>query len=96
MDYAGGGTDGSGDGADADGNPNVFNVNHDDNGRWLNNKWAKPDNKWNPDNQLLFRLRNSVLPRYFSWRVFFFGEVRFFFHPPSILPVSSSLPASCS
>ena len=44
---------------DRNGNPNVFNLEHNDNGLWLNNNWAKPDNKWNLDNQFAFRLRQS-------------------------------------
>jgi len=48
---------------DRNGNPNVFNLNHNDNGFWLNNNIAKPDNKWNPENEFLFRLR-----KYFFFR----------------------------
>ncbi|MEK7073390.1 MAG: hypothetical protein AAB974_03055 [Patescibacteria group bacterium] len=39
---------------DADDYPNVFKVEHDDNGRWLNSNDAKPDDHWNPENQLVF------------------------------------------
>ena len=42
---------------DRNGNPNVFTVNHNDNGLWLNNNWTNPTNKWNLDNELMFRLR---------------------------------------
>lgn len=45
--------------ADRNGNPSVFNLEHNDNGLWLNNNWTKPDNKWNLDNQFVFRLRQS-------------------------------------
>jgi hypothetical protein len=49
---------------DSDGNPNVFNVKRNDDGkRWLNSNWANPDNRWNLDNRIVFRLRNYV---YFS------------------------------
>ena len=51
-------TDGAPHKTDSDGNPNVFNVEHNDDGLWLNNNWAKPDNEWNPDNKFVFRLRN--------------------------------------
>ena len=65
-----GGLVGPKDSADADGNPNAFNVEHNDDGRWLNNNWAKPENQWNPDNKFLFRLRNSVLFRHLLVAVF--------------------------
>lgn len=42
---------------DRNGNPNVFNLNRDENGLWLNDNWANPQNKWNLDNELMFRLR---------------------------------------
>ncbi len=48
---------------DSDGNPNVFNLERNADGLWLDNNWAKPDNTWNPDNQLVFRLRNCFLFR---------------------------------
>ena len=41
----------------ADGRPRVFGVRHDDDGRWLSDRWARPEIKWSPDNQFLFRLR---------------------------------------
>lgn len=48
--------------ADRDGNPNVFNVERNEDGLWLNNNWAKPTNKWNPDNEFVFCFRKYVLP----------------------------------
>ena len=46
---------------DSDGNPNVFNVKCNDDGtRWLNANWVNPDNEWNLDNEIVFRLRNSL------------------------------------
>jgi len=45
---------------DSDGNPNVFNVEHDDNDRWLNTNWDNPDNHWNGNNRFVFRRRNSL------------------------------------
>lgn len=82
---------------DRDGNPNVFNVNRNDDGLWLDNNWAKPDNEWNPDNQFVFRLRNyffSVPPA--AGRFFLLGLFKLPFQPPNILPISSSLRATLS
>jgi len=45
---------------DSDGNLNVFNVEHDDDGLWLNANYANPDNHWNGDNRWVFRRRNSL------------------------------------
>ena len=53
----GGGKDGKLHITDRNGNPNVFNLEHNDNGLWLNNNWTNPTNKWNLDNELMFRLR---------------------------------------
>ncbi|MBI3046167.1 MAG: hypothetical protein HYY86_01305 [Candidatus Harrisonbacteria bacterium] len=39
---------------DSDGNLKLFNVKHDDNGRWLNSNYGNPDNVWNEDNQFVF------------------------------------------
>lgn len=48
---------------DSDGNPNVFELKRNDNGkRWLNANWTNPDDKWNLDNEVVFRLRK---PAYF-------------------------------
>ncbi len=43
---------------DSDGNLNVFNVDHDDDDRWLNTYNGHPDNLYNPDNRVVF-----VVPR---------------------------------
>ena len=45
---------------DRNGNPNVFNLKHNDNGLWLNNNWANPTNKWNLDYPFVFRLRQYI------------------------------------
>ena len=42
---------------DQNGNPNVFNLERNDDGLNLNNNWANPTNKWNADNELMFGLR---------------------------------------
>lgn len=47
--------------SDPDGNPNVFKLERNEDGLWLNNNWARPDNKWNPNNQFVFRLRKNFL-----------------------------------
>lgn len=47
--------------ADRDGDPNVFNLNHDGAKLKLNANNAKPDNRWNADNHFVFRLRKSFL-----------------------------------
>jgi hypothetical protein len=39
---------------DSDGDPNVFNVEHDDNDRWLNTNYDNPDNVWNGNNRWVF------------------------------------------
>ena len=48
---------------DADGNPNVFNVERNSDGSWLNNDWTNSDNHWNADNEIVFRLRKRLFPR---------------------------------
>ncbi len=63
---------------DSDGNPNVFKLEHNDDGLWLNDNWAKPDNEWNPDNKFVFRLRNSFLFRGLHVAVFLFWIVQVF------------------
>gem|GEM_PF-1603304 len=85
----------------SDGNPNVFNVERNDDGnRWLNTNWTNPDDQWNLDNRIVFRLRNSL---HFSFATRVAGEFCFVccaracsivrviwpFQPPSILPISS-------
>lgn len=61
--------------ADPDGNPNVFNVERNDNGSWLNNNWANPDNRWNGDNQFVFRLRKRFFSTVLWIAVFLIGVV---------------------
>ena len=46
----------------SDGNPHIFNLECNDDGLWLNNNWAKPDNEWNPNNEFVFCLRNYFFP----------------------------------
>jgi len=48
---------------DSDGDLNVFNVEHHNDGLWLNSNYDNPDNLWNPDNRFVFRACNSL---YFS------------------------------
>lgn len=63
---------------DSDGNPNVFKLERNDDGLWLNDNWAKPDNEWNPNNKFVFRLRNSFLFRGLHVAVFLFGIAEIF------------------
>lgn len=50
---------------DRDGDPNVFNLNRDEAQLKLNANNAKPSNRWNSDNQFVFRLRTSFFFRTF-------------------------------
>jgi len=61
SDYTGSEIDGTSYLTDRNGNPKVFNLNRNEDGLWLNNNWAKPDNKWNPKNQFVFSLRKYCL-----------------------------------
>ena len=39
----------------------VFNVKRNDDGeQWLNTNWTNPENQWNLDNRIVFRLRKSL------------------------------------
>lgn len=82
--------------SDRDGNPNVFKLEHNDDGLWLNDNWANPTNRWNPDNEFVFRLRKYLLSRAYKVRFFFSGFSKLFFQPPNILPISSNLSAISS
>lgn len=58
---------------DRSGNPNVLELEHNDNGLWLDTNWVNPANLWNPDNRLAFGLRKylfSPLRRGFSFAGF--------------------------
>ena len=70
---------------DSDGNPNVFALERNDDGLWLNDNWAKPDNEWNPDSEFVFRLRNSFLFRGLYVAVFLFGIAEIFLPTPEHL-----------
>jgi hypothetical protein len=73
ADQAGSGIDGAAYINDSDGNPNVFNVNRNGDGKsWLNDNWAKPDNRWNSNNEFVFRLRKCFLPAASKVAVFLF------------------------
>lgn len=45
---------------DSSGYPNVFNVDRNEDGRWLNANDARPENRWNPENAFVFRRRNPL------------------------------------
>jgi len=55
---------------DPDSNPNVFKLERNDDGLWLNDNWAKPGNEWNPDNRIVFRLRKPFLSAILQCAVF--------------------------
>lgn len=60
CDSSGGGIDGALYTTDSDGNPNVFNVERNDDGSWLNTNWTNPDNRWGLDNVVVFGARNFL------------------------------------
>ena len=43
--------------ADRNGRPNLFDVERNDHGSWLDTSWAEPADPWNPDNSLVFSPR---------------------------------------
>ncbi|NUQ57439.1 MAG: hypothetical protein HUT38_03075 [Candidatus Paceibacter sp.] len=43
--------------SDSDGGPLVFRLARDDDGLWLDGRWAEPSDDWNPDFRFMFRLR---------------------------------------
>jgi len=74
---------------DSDGNLNVFNVECNDDGRWLNGNNGNPDNFWNGNNRWVFcRPRNSL--HFLSCFVGEFSFLSFPLHPPRFLPTSST------
>lgn len=72
----------------SDGDPNIFKVERDDAGLfWLYCSFDHPGSLWNPKNRWVFRLRNSL---HFSPLSGEFCFESWPFHPPSILPISST------
>ncbi|MEA3249820.1 MAG: hypothetical protein U9Q03_05730 [Patescibacteria group bacterium] len=45
---------------DSDGDPNMFNLNRNDDGLWLNANYANPDNRWNPGKRWLLVRRDRL------------------------------------
>src|SRR3989344_4126690 len=43
----------------SDGGPSVFGLERNDDGLWLDDRWALPDDEWFPDRKFVFRLRKS-------------------------------------
>ena len=83
-----GGSDGYMHIIDSDGNPKVFNVKRNDDGkRWLNTNYANPDNHWNLDNEIVFRSRKLFYFSALSGVCFISCPLQ----PPSIFPTSSTL-----
>ena len=74
----GSGMDGASYITDRNGNPNVFNLERNDNGLWLNNNWANPDNRWNADNEFVFRLRKYFFSVRFMRDGFSFQDYSYF------------------
>lgn len=76
---------------DRDGNPNVFNLNHNGAKLELNANNAKPDNRWNADNKFVFLSRNFLCfsSDFYTGRVFVCAAICPC-QPPSIFPTSSS------
>lgn len=72
---------------DSDGNLKLFNVEHNDDGQWLNSYYDNPDNVWNADNRFVFA-RND-LPFFFAYGRGSFCFWSCPFQPPSIRPISS-------
>ena len=63
QDQVGSGMEGALYNTDRNGKANVFNLEHNEDGLWLNNNWDNPDNRWNPDNEFMFVVRNTILFR---------------------------------
>lgn len=74
-------TDGASYNTDRDGNPNVFNLERNDDGLWLNDNWTKPSNEWNSDNEFAFRFRNCLLFHNLKIVVFLFQIIPTFLPP---------------
>jgi hypothetical protein len=74
----GSGIDGASHIADRNGNPNIFNLEHNEDGLWLSNVWANPDNKWNADNEFAFSLRKLFLSVALQVAVFLFKIIEVF------------------
>ena len=72
----------------SDGNPNLLAANRNDNGRWLNAYYDKPDNEWNRDNGFAFVV--SQLSSFLSHFLREFCLIICPDHPPRFLPISSS------
>lgn len=79
LDYGGSGTDGKSHITDQNGNPKVFNLERNDDGLYLNDYWAKPDDEWNADNELMFSVRKYFFSVRLKRTVFLFWSVYFIF-----------------
>ena len=83
----GSGMDGASYGTDSDDDLKVFNIEHDDNGQWLNSNNGHPNTLYNPDNQFVCVLPRNY-PRFSPPAAESFCSC--FNQPPSCLPSSSS------
>lgn len=78
----------------SDGNAMVFKLNRNGSELWLNDNYANPQNRWNLDNRIVFRLRNSLhFPAFSLEETGFRFSLRYSrvcpYQPPSIFPASS-------
>jgi len=65
--------------SDSDGDLNLFNVERNDDGLWLNTNYGNPDNFWDPDDRFVCVRRNSL---YFPLlEAGFFIKIVFASHP---------------
>lgn len=83
--------------AGRDGLPSVFWLARIDDSLWLDGLLARPADRWNPKNEFVFeRVLFSPSKAYIQAGFFLTRISRLFFHPPSILPTSSSFIAASS
>ncbi len=58
-----------------DGNLNVFNVESNNNGLWLNNNWATPGSRWNLDSGFVFCFRKYFFLSRLRGAIFLFRVI---------------------
>jgi len=76
---------------DSNGNPNVFKLERNEDGLWLNANYANPENQWNSEVQFVVSPRKRFFPPSQTWRFFICSTSKLFLQPPSILPISFNL-----
>ena len=82
---------------DRNGNPRIWNVNRNDDGdTWLNDNNGHDDNTWDPDNEFVFS-NSFIISKNQHYDVgFLIALFTCPYHPPSILPISSSGTLTCA